>query len=79
MSFFYLLVFVITAFIKLIIIIIIIGVFFFDFCVSGTHLTMTSKDGVSKERIDYEMPFSKRTTIKENYEYNQNSVKPRTN
>ena len=22
------------------------------------HLTMTSKDGVSKERIDYEKPFS---------------------
>ena len=24
----------------------------------GAHLTMTSKDGVSKERIDYEKPFS---------------------
>ena len=25
---------------------------------SSAHLTMTSKDGVSKERIDYEKPFS---------------------
>ena len=26
--------------------------------VQHTHLTMTSKDGVSKERIDYEKPFA---------------------
>ena len=28
-----------------------------DLSVDAGHLTMTSKDGVSKERIDYEMPF----------------------
>ena len=29
-----------------------------DLSADAAHLTMTSKDGVSKERIDYEMPFS---------------------
>ena len=43
------------------------------------HLTMMSKDGVSKERIDYEKPFSncskelatQKSHIKKNYKSNQ--------